>query len=346
MARYAVGDKKNVVVAGGAGFLGSHLCDELVKTSRVICIDNFSTGSEENIHHLLPNPDFKFLRHDVTQPFDLTLFPELRQFQVSFQGVQEVYNLACPASPAAYTANPIAALLASAYGTRNTLDVAVQNGAKYVFFSSSAVYGEPRDVRPVTEDVWGTVDPLGPRSSYAEGKRFAESLVAQYRTVHQVDAKILRVFNTYGPRMRLGDGRMVPDLIAAALHNQSIVVYGEQQEQTTLNYVSDLIEAVLKLTAGADPGPLNLGNPETHALCEVATLVQQLAGSPAAIEYQPRLAHMSRQNIPDITRAKERLGWFPVVPLAEGLQRTIEDMRARQVLSLENLTTGRSTSPS
>ncbi len=335
-------ERKNIIVTGGAGFIGSHLCDELVAKSNVICIDNFLTGSEENIHHLLPHPSFKFLRHDLTEPIALERLPELKPFRIDFQGVQEIYHLACPTSPTQYEKFGVETILANGLGTKHALDLARQYRAPLVHLSSSAIYGEPLEPNAFTEDYWGFVDPIGARSSYTEGKRYAEALVVQYRLRYGVHAKILRVFNTYGPRMKLGDGRMLPDFVRAALANEDLVIFGDAHSVSTFNYVTDLLEAMIKTMASSEPGPLNIGNPQPVTMREVAEMVVQLTNSSSRIVYQSPQPWDARQGIPDITRAREKLGWFPVVPLQEGLQRTIEAMKSSRILRLTDVrpTTG------
>lgn len=330
-------DKMNIVVAGGAGFIGSHLCDELVKTAKVICIDNFLTGTEENINHLLANPDFKFIRHDVNLPIDFEAFPELKPFRIPFQGIQEVYDLACPTSPAQYRRMPVETLLASGVGTKNTLDIALKHKAQYLYLSSSAVYGEPVDASPVQENSWGAIDPTAPRSAFSEGKRYAESLIVQYTRAFHLDAKILRIFNAYGPRLKLDDGRMIPEFVAAALSNKDLVIYGSQQAVTSLLYISDLIEAMLKMMSSSDRGPFNIGNPESITMEAVAKLVLELTEGRSNIVYREPTEYMAEQTIPDITLAKERLGWFPVVTLTEGLRRTIEHLKGSRILRIEDI---------
>lgn len=330
-------EKKTVVVTGGAGFIGSHLCDELVKTSRVICIDNFITGSEENIHHLLPNPDFKFIKHDMSVPLDFDAYPELRYFRIPFQGIQEVYNLACPTSPKDYTTYRVETLLANALGTKNALDIALEYKSVFVHLSSSAIYGEPLEDSPFLESYWGFVDPIGNRSSYIEGKRFAESLVVNYGERYTLDAKILRVFNTYGPRMKLTDGRLIPDFVNAALNNKPLTIFGDESSMSTFNYISDLVEAILKMASSSEKGPFNVGNPEAHLMKEVAEKVVALVGSESTITYGKHLAFTAKQGIADISLAKEHLGWFPVISLDEGLKRTIEHMKGTKVLRLSNI---------
>ncbi len=333
-------EKKNILVTGGAGFIGSHLCDELLKQGRVICIDNFITGSEENIHQLLPNPDFKFIRHDITKPVVFEDYPELKPFRISFQGIQEIYHLACPTSPKDYHIHQVETLLANSLGTKNALDLAVQFKAKFLHLSSSAIYGEPYESKPFPESYWGFIDPVGPRASYAEGKRFAECLIVNYRLKFGIDAKILRVFNTYGPRMKLTDGRMIPDFVRDALESKDLIIYGDPHSLSTFNYASDLIEATLKMMASAESGPINIGNPEPTTMQHVAELVLKNVESSSKIQYHEELPYNARQGIADITLAKEKLGWFPVVPLEEGLRRTIEYMKGSRVLTLETVQNG------
>jgi len=329
-------DRKNILVTGGAGFIGSHLCDELIKKHKVICIDNFITGSEENINHLLKHPDFEFIRHDMSEFLDLESLPELKPFKVAFQGIQEVYNLACPTSPKDYNAAPIETLYANSFGTRYALDIAVKYGAKFLHVSTSAVYGEPLEATPFPENYWGYVDPIGPRSAYNEGKRFAESLVTHYRAKHRIDAKIIRMFNTFGPRMRLTDGRMIPDFVKNALSNQPLTIYGTAGDRSTYCYITDMIEGMQRMMNSNEAGPMNLGNPETHTMGEVAEYIIKLTNSRSTVSYKPHLPYTAKQGIPNIRLAKEKLGWFPVVPLDDGLQKTVEYMRGSRALTLDS----------
>lgn len=331
----SVFEKKNVIIAGGAGFIGSHLCDELIKKAKIICIDDFITGSEENIHHLFSNPDFKFIRYDVTQPINVDAFPELKPFRISFQGIQEVYNLAAPTSPKEYEMHGVEIVLANALGTKNLLDLAVQHKAKFTHLSSSAVYGEPPDNNPLPENYWGFINPIGPRSSYAEGKRFAECMIVNYRKRFSLNAKIIRVFNTFGPRMKLADGRMIPDFVADALEGNDLTIYGDPKSISTFNYVSDLVEGIVKMTDSAELGPLNIGNPKPTTMQQVAEIVLREVGGRSRIVYHDALPYTARQGIADIRQAKEKLGWFPVVPLEEGLRRTIDYMKGSRIMRLE-----------
>lgn len=331
-------DRKNILVTGGAGFIGSHLCDELIKKHKVICVDNFITGAEENINHLLRHPDFEFIKHDMSEPLDLETLPELKPFKVAFQGIQEVYHLACPTSPKDYNASPIETLLANSFGTRHALDIAVKYGAKFLHVSTSAIYGEPLESTPFPENYWGYVDPIGPRSAYNEGKRFAECLVMNYKKKFHLDTKIVRMFNTFGPRMRLTDGRMIPDFIKNALTNQPLTIYGTAEDQSTYCFVSDMIEGLVRMMGSVDAGPINLGNPEVHKVRSVADMIVQFTNSRSTIHYEGHLPYTARQGVPNIRRAKEKLGWFPVIPLNEGLQRTVEYMRGSRALTIESVT--------
>lgn len=328
-------DKKNIVVTGGAGFLGSHLCDVLVKHHQVICIDNFSTGQEENIHHLLPNPNFEFVRHDITEPLDLTGLKELKAFQVPFQGIQEIYHLASPASPKDYTKLTIETLQANALGTRHMLEMARQHSAKFLLLSSGSIYGAPVQQTPFPENYFGYVDPVGVRSPYQEGKRFAEALTVAYRQRYKLDAKIVRLFNTYGPRMRLDDGRMIPAFINAAIRNEPITIYGKREDVSTYCYISDALEGITRMMQSRELGPLNIGNPEEHTVADIAQHILNLIGAKSVLRFEPAMEYNSKQATPSIRQARESLGWFPVVPLEEGLRRTIDYMRGLRDVTLD-----------
>lgn len=330
-------ERKNVIVTGGAGFLGSYLCDELLKTSKVICIDSFSTGREENINHLLNHPDFEFIRHDCTEPLDLNELPELRAFKVAFQGIQEIYHLACPTSPRAYVKAPLETLLVNSHATRNVLEWSQKHGAKCLLASAAAVYGEPRDATPYPEQYWGFVDPLGIRGPFEEGKRFAEALAQAYRLVRKVDVKIARIFNAYGPRMKPNDGRMIPEFITHALTNEPMHIFGSAEETTTLCFITDLIEGLIRFMRSQETGPINFGSSEPVSLALVAERVKALVGSSSPIEYRKRPPEFVRQAAPTIDAAKERLGWFPVVALDEGLRQTIDYFRGAKALSIESI---------
>ncbi len=342
MPRTAPFDKKNIIVTGGAGFIGSHLCDLLVEHHKVVCVDDFSTGREENIHHLLPNPNFEFVRHDVTEPLDLDNLKELKAFQVPFQGIQEIYHLASPSSPKDYTAMPVETLLANAMGTQHALDMAKHYGAKFLFLSSGSIYGQPTESTPFPENYWGYVDPIGVRSPYQEGKRFAEALTVAYRQKFNLDAKIIRLFNTYGPRMRLTDGRMIPEFVQAALQNAPVTIHGQRDDLSTFCYITDALEGITRMMQSRELGPINIGNPETHAVGEIAQMVTTITGARPDLRFEPPSAVTSKQGIPSIRQARELLGWFPVVPLQEGLQRTIDYMRGLRTVGFQELGYGSS----
>lgn len=330
-------EKKNVLVTGGAGFIGSHLCDQLIKDNKVICIDSFITGNIENINHLLQSPDFKFIKQNISEQFDLEQFEELRIFKLPFQGIQEIYNLACPTSPRDYNKYPVETLLANSHGTKNVLDLAVKYGSKFLHLSTSAIYGEPLEDKAFPEDYWGFVDPIGPRSCYNEGKRFAESLVVGYRNKYNIEAKIVRVFNTFGPRMKLTDGRMIPDFINQALKNEKITVYGEKDGKATFCYVSDIVDGLIRMMKSKELGPINLGDEKEKFIVDMASKIIALAGSSSDITFEKPFPYLAKQGIPDITMAKEKLGWFPVVDLEEGLQRTIEYMKGSKAMGIKDI---------
>lgn len=334
--RSTVFDKKNIVITGGAGFLGSHLCDQLVQRHKVICIDNFSTGDEQNIHHLLSNPNFEFVRHDMAEPIDLASLRELKAFQVPFQGIQEIYHLASPSSPKDYIKLTTETLLANSLGTKNALDLAKQFSAKFLLASSSSIYGEPVEKTPFPENYFGYVNPIGIRSPYQEGKRFAEALTVAYRDRFNLEAKIIRLFNTYGPRMRFNDGRMIPEFIGMAMKNMPMIIRGAKEDTATYCFVTDAIEGLTRMMASKEVGPMNIGHPEEHTIGQIADQIIALTGSRPEIRVEPALASDAKQATPSVRQAREVLGWFPVVPLEEGLRRTIEYMRGSRSVSLES----------
>jgi UDP-glucuronate decarboxylase len=307
--------RKRVLVTGGAGFLGSHLCDRLLGDGHeVLCVDNFFTGAKRNIAHLLDNPAFELIRHDVTFP----LYVE----------VDEIYNLACPASPIHYQHDPVQTTKTSVHGAINMLGLAKRVGAKILQASTSEVYGDPA-VHPQTEDYWGHVNPIGPRSCYDEGKRCAETLFFDYHRQLGLKIKVARIFNTYGPRMHPADGRVVSNFIVQALSGQPITIYGDGTQTRSFCYVDDLIDGLVRLMASPDAvtGPVNLGNPSEFSMRELGELVVAKVGSSSAIASEPLPADDPRQRRPDIGRARELLGWEPRVPLEEGLDRTIAYFR-------------------
>ncbi|WP_156862277.1 UDP-glucuronic acid decarboxylase family protein [Casimicrobium huifangae] len=302
---------QRILVTGGAGFLGSHLCERLIARGHdVLCVDNFFTGTKQNVAHLLGNPHFELMRHDVTFP----LFVE----------VDQIYNLACPASPVHYQHDPVQTTKTSVHGAINMLGLAKRLGAKIFQASTSEVYGDP-SVHPQPEAYWGHVNPIGLRSCYDEGKRCAETLFFDYHRQHQLQIKVARIFNTYGPRMHPNDGRVVSNFIVQALKGEDITIYGDGQQTRSFCYVSDLIDGILRLMAtGADfTGPVNLGNPDEFTMRQLAELVIQITGSRSQLVFRPLPADDPRQRRPDIRLATDRLGWSPSVALRDGLQLTV-----------------------
>jgi len=334
MAVQKIFDKKNVLVTGGAGFIGSHLCDELIKTSKVICVDNFLGGSERNIDHLLANPDFIFIRHDMSEPLDLLAISELNRFKIKFQGIQEIYNLACPMSPVDFMQNRVANLLANSVVVINTLEMARQYQAKFMHFSSSVVYGtrEVHNGSKVAETDLGIVDQLSERACYDEGKRFAETIVNTYRDYYGLDAKMVRLFRIYGPRMPINQGHMIPDFIVNALDNKDLVINGDINFTSSFCYVSDAIDGVLKLMQSELTGPVNIGSEVDVKLTEVAEKIIQKTQSSSKIIHEGRLLFMTELNLPDTTLAREQLSWIPIVNLDHGLDKTIADLRSSKAL--------------
>jgi len=333
MPKKAIFDKKNILVTGGAGFIGSHLCDELVKENKVICLDDFSTGDEKNIDHLLADPNFAFIRHDISKPINLEDFPELQKFKIEFQGIQEIYHLACPTSPKNFEENKIATIDALSLGMKNILETARKYEAKFMHFSSSVVYG-PRGEKAgkVKEDYLGSVDFLSERSSYDEGKRFAETMVANYRNVYGVDAKIIRVFRIYGPRMKLNDGQMIPDFINNALDNKDLAVLGDENFSSSFCYVSDCVDAAVKMMAADVSGPLNIGSDIEVNVTDLANKIIGIIGSKSKVVYTDKILFLTPLNLPDISKARAELGWMPVVVLEKGLENTINELRANKGL--------------
>lgn len=327
-------DKKNILITGGAGFIGSHLCDELIKTSKIICVDNFSSGNELNIDHLLSNPDFIFIRHDMSLPLDLLAFPELERFKIKFQGIQEIYNLACPMSPVDFMDNRLANLSANSAAVFQVLELARQYQAKLMHFSSSVVYGHSpeQQTRKVLENDLGVVDQLSERACYDEGKRFAETMVNTYRQVHGLDAKIIRLFRIYGPRLPINQGHMIPDFIINALDNKDLVIAGDSNFSSSLCYISDAIDGIIKLMQSDLAGPVNIGSEADLKIAEVAAKIVEKTGSSSQVTYTDQLLFMSQLNLPDTRLAREQLGWMPVVSLDHGLDKTIENLRSSKSL--------------
>ena len=304
--------RKKILISGGAGFVGSHLCERLLNEgNEVYCLDNFFTGQKQNIVHMLHNPYFELIRHDVTNEFHIE--------------VDEIYNLACPASPIHYQYNPIKTIKTSVMGAINMLGLAKRVGAKILQASTSEVYGNPL-VHPQKESYWGNVNPIGERSCYDEGKRAAETLFSDYHKQNNVKIKIVRIFNTYGPRMHLNDGRVVSNFIVQALQNKAITVYGEGNQTRSFQFVDDLVEGMIKMMASPDTfiGPVNIGNPHEFTILELAKKVILLTGSKSKIIYQPLPSDDPLMRNPDISLAKKELNWEPKINIDQGLARTIQ----------------------
>lgn len=338
MTKKVIFERKNVLVIGGAGFIGSHLCDELVKTCKVICLDNFCSGSEGNVDHLLADPNFEFIKHDMAEPIVLEDIPGLQKFKIEFQGIQEIYNLACPTSPADFKKNIIPILSANSDVIKNTLEMAMKYQAKYLFFSSSVVYGPKRnDNKRILEDDIGHVNFLSERSAYDEGKRFAETMIKNYREVYSLDAKIIRVFRTYGPRMKLADGQMIPDFVDNALEGRPLVIQGDEKFSSSFCYVTDIVDGAIKMMSSDKLGPVNLGSDLEVNITEVAQKIIDIIGSTSQIQYtNEELLFMSQLCIPDTVLARNELAWMPVVTLNNGLEKTIDDLRASKGLKKFN----------
>jgi UDP-glucuronate decarboxylase len=306
---------KKILITGGAGFLGSHLCDRLIgQGNDILCLDNFFTGSKENIIHLIGNPRFELIRHDIINPI--------------FLEVDEIYNLACPASPVHYQHNAIKTIKTNVMGAINTLGLAKRLKAKILQASTSEVYGDP-EVHPQREDYWGRVNPIGIRSCYDEGKRAAECLMMDYHRQNGVSVKIARIFNTYGPRMARDDGRVVSNFIVQALKGQDITVYGNGTQTRSFCYVDDMIDGLIRTMATPDSflGPVNLGNPVEFSIIDLAKMVIRMTKSPSKIIFNPLPQDDPTQRKPDISLAGEMLGWHPKIQMEDGLRKTIEYFR-------------------
>ena len=305
-----------VLVSGGAGFIGSHLCDRLLEEGNdVLCVDNFYSSSRHNVTHLLSHPRFELVRHDITFPLHVE--------------VDAIYHLACPASPVHYQRDPVQTIKTAVHGSINMLGLAKRLGARILLASTSEVYGDPQ-VHPQSEDYWGNVNPIGPRACYDEGKRAAETLFFDYHRQHGVDIKVVRIFNTYGPRMHPEDGRVVSNFIVSALRGLPLSMYGSGEQTRSFCYVDDLVSGLMAMmgSPAGVTGPINLGNPGEFSMAELAEQVIALVGSDPGIVYEPLPADDPARRRPDITRAKEILGWQPRVDLAEGLARTVDYFRA------------------
>lgn len=311
--------RERILVTGGAGFLGSHLCDRLVAEGHdVLCLDNFFTGGKQNISHLLGKPNFELIRHDLVQPI--------------FLEVDQIYNLACPASPIHYQYNPVKTIKTSVMGAIHMLGLAKRVKARILQASTSEIYGDPT-VHPQREDYWGNVNTIGIRSCYDEGKRCAETLFFDYHRQNNVDIKVVRIFNTYGPRMLPNDGRVVSTFIVQALRGQDITIFGDGTQTRSFCYVDDMVEGIIRMMNGPDDfiGPVNLGNPREFKILELAQKIIEMTHSPSKIVFKPLPQDDPRQRQPDITLAEEKLGWRPTTDLEEGIRKTIHYFNDRHL---------------
>ena len=308
--------RKVVLVTGGAGFIGSHLCERLLQSScEVVCLDNFHTGNKEKVKHLLSNPYFEVLRHDVTTPINLE--------------VDEIYNLACPASPVHYQSDPIKTVMTNVHGAINMLELAKRNRAKILQASTSEVYGDP-DIHPQVESYWGNVNPIGPRSCYDEGKRCAETLFFDYHREYGVDIRVARIFNTYGDRMNPDDGRVVSNFVVQSLEGKDITIYGTGEQTRSFCYVSDMVSGLIKLMNSDTIGPVNLGNPNETTISELANFVAEKTNTNSKVVYRELPQDDPKRRMPDITLSKEEFGWEPKVGLEEGIEKTIKYFKERK----------------
>lgn len=304
-----------ILVTGGTGFIGSHLVDRLMEAGHeVLCLDNYYTGSKKNILHWLGHANFELIRHDVTEPIRLE--------------VEQIYHLACPASPVHYQFNPVKTIKTNVIGTLNMLGLAKRTKARFLLASTSEVYGDPL-VHPQGEDYWGNVNPIGIRSCYDEGKRVAETLTFDYHRQNNVNVRVARIFNTYGPRMQVNDGRVVSNFIVQALQGIPLTVYGDGSQTRSFCYATDLVEGLIRLMNSDHHGPINLGNPDEYTVLELAEKIQALVNPTVEIQYKPLPSDDPQRRRPDITRARTLLEWQPGIPLMDGLQRTIPDFAER-----------------
>lgn len=331
-------EKKNVLVTGGAGFIGSFLCEALLREGcHVICVDDISTGNLLNIDSLLRNPDFQFMKMSINDPLRLEAFSELDPFKIKFVGIQEIYHLAMPTSVKNYEKFRMHAVLSNSVGTKNVLDVAERYKAKVLYASSATVYGSRADGGPIGEDAVGMFNHLNPRGCFNEGKRFGETMVTTYADVRGIDAKIARIFRTYGPRMPLFHGHQIPDFVLDVLDGQPISIAGDEKSATSLAYVTDIVDGMLRLMkAEKNVGPVNLGSDVEIPIVDVAKKIMELVGTTVSVAYEEQPAHMIPLALPALQKAREKLGWIPLVRLEDGLRKTIDYIRANKLLLTRN----------
>lgn len=326
--------KENILITGGAGFIGSHLCERMVKKYNVICLDDFSTGNQGNINHLVQLPDFEFIKQDLSKPFDLESMKELNRFQIDVKGFKAIFNLACPTSSKRFDEFKIKILDSNSLAMKNVLELVVKYKSNFVHLSSSVVYGgRDKKVGKINEEDEGLVNNLNNRSCYDEGKRFAETMVATYHQVYKIDFKIARVFRAYGPRERLFDGEMLPDFIINATQDKDLVIYGDEKFTTSLIYVTDVVDALEKLSeARSDIGAVNIGSDVNLNMTDVANKIVEMTKSNSKIKYEARLDFTTELALPDISKVRDQLGWLPLVRLEDGLQKTIDYTLAHKEL--------------
>lgn len=326
--------KKNILITGGAGFIGSHLCERMLKKFNVICFDDFSTGSEKNINHLVQFPNFEFIRKNLSEPVDLEKMPELEKFQIGVKGFHAIFNLACPTSAKNFEKYKIATLDANCSAMKNVMELVVKYKSKFIHLSTSVVYGgRDKKTGKVKEEEEGIVNHLSPRGCYDEGKRFAETVVATYHQVYKTDYKIARVFRAYGPRQRLFDGEMIPDFIVDGAKGKPLIVFGDENFGTSMVYVSDVVDALEKMIdARADLGAVNIGSDVDTKLVDIAKKIIEMTGSKSNIVHKKELPFITELALPDISKAKKELGWMPLVRLEDGLKKTIDYTLAHKEL--------------
>lgn len=314
---------KTILVAGGAGFVGSHLCDRLIADNKIICVDNLITGSKNNITHLIDNRSFEFVEMDICSKEFLDKFKKVK--------IDQIYNMASPASPVDYVEYPIETLMVGSLGAKNLLDIALEHKARILVASTSEIYGDPLE-HPQKENYWGNVNPIGVRSCYDEAKRFMEAITFAYKRKHNLEIRIVRIFNTYGPRMRLADGRVVPNFISQAIKGEAITIYGDGAQTRSFCYVSDLVSGLVGLMNSDVDTPMNIGNPEERTILEFAQTILSLVSSKSTIKYFPALPDDPQKRKPDISKAKKLIGWSPLVDLKTGISNTVVYFKDRMKL--------------
>lgn len=331
---------KNILITGGAGFLGSNLAAKLIQdqNANIIIVDNFITSDFYNIETFVRKPNFEFVKHDLIYPINLEKFDELNKFKIKIYGIEEIYHLACPGSPKNHKLLPLQICLVNSYAVKNTLELARQFKAKFLFASSSAVYGiVPQENQPVVETERGKLENLGPRSCYSNGKRFAENLIVYFGSEFSFPTKIARIFQTYGPKMRINDGRIIPKFIYNCLRGMNIIIYGDKETSRAFCYVDDMIDGLIKLMDSEESGPINLGADHLYKLSDIAQAIIDITESRSKIIYKKPPAYTEPEPVPNISKAKEMLAWLPVTPIENGLIKTVKEMEAGQIHKFNDL---------